>query len=209
MLIIGATGATGRELVRRAEARGRTVTALIRDPGDRALFPATVPTVVGDVLDPASLRSALDGHHEVVSALGVRLGTPPGSVRSTGTANLVAAMTDTGVRRLVAVSTVGVGSSRADQTRLARLLWPRLVGADRLAEAALSEDAITSSDRDWTIVRPPRLLDGPAGAATEVGAHVRLPLSAQLTRADLAAVLLDCLADPATIGATLTAVSRR
>jgi putative NADH-flavin reductase len=208
MLLIGATGGTGREVVRQALDQGERVTVLIRREGDRATLPTEVETVAGDVTDPASLKAALAGQDVVVSALGVRRGQPAGTVRSAGTANLVAAMAATGVRRLLAVSSIGVGSSAAAQTRPARLLWPRLAGPGRIPEASRAEDAIVATSLDWTIIRAPRLVDGPPSGRLAIGESLRLPLGAQLRRADLARALLDSARDDATIGLRTTAITR-
>jgi putative NADH-flavin reductase len=208
MLLIGATGGTGREVVRQALDQGERVTVLIRREGDRATLPTEVETVTGDVTDPASLKAALAGQDVVVSALGVRRGQPAGTVRSAGTANLVAAMAATGVRRLLAVSSIGVGSSAAAQTRPARLLWPRLAGPGRIPEASRAEDAIVATSLDWTIIRAPRLVDGPPSGRLAIGESLRLPLGAQLRRADLARALLDSARDDATIGLRTTAITR-
>jgi putative NADH-flavin reductase len=208
MLLIGATGGTGREVVRQALDQGERVTVLIRRESDRATLPTEVETVAGDVTDPASLKAALAGQDVVVSALGVRRGQPAGTVRSVGTANLVAAMAATGVRRLLAVSSIGVGSSAAAQTRPARLLWPRLAGPGRIPEASRAEDAIVATSLDWTIIRAPRLVDGPPSGRLAIGESLRLPLGAQLRRADLARALLDSVRDDATIGLRTTAITR-
>lgn len=208
MLVIGATGETGREVIRRAVAQGEEVTALIRNITDRPSLPAEVDVVMGDVLDRASLERALAGQEKVISALGVRLGQAAGTVRSRGTATLVAAMAAAGVERLVAISSIGVGSSINAQTWPARLMWPRLAGADRIAEASRAEDAILASSLDFTIIRAPRLIDGPSSGLIAVGDDLRLPLGAQLRRADLAEVLLGSLRDPGTIGRILTALTR-
>lgn len=207
MLLIGATGGTGREVARQALEQGERVTALIRRESDRATLPQQVATVVGDVTDPASLEAALAGQQVVVSALGVRRGQAAGTVRSTGTANLVAAMSAAGARRLLAVSSIGVGSSAAAQTRTARLLWPRLAGPGRIAEASRAEDAIVASSLAWTIIRAPRLVDGPPSGRLAVGESLPLPLSAQLRRADLARALLDSAGDDALIGLRTTALT--
>jgi putative NADH-flavin reductase len=208
MLLIGATGGTGREVVRQAVQRGDQVTVLIRREADRTTLPPQVTAMIGDVTDPASLSAALTGQDVVVSALGVRRGQAAGTVRSAGTANLVTAMAAAGVRRLLAVSSIGVGSSADAQTRPARLLWPRLAGPGRIPEAARAEDAIVASALDWTIIRAPRLVDGPPSGRLEVGESLRLPLSAQLRRADLAQALLDSAGDDTTIGRRTTAITR-
>ena len=69
LLIIGATGPAGREIVSQASAQGHEVTALVRDASKAAFAPA-VKTVVGGVLDLNSLKKALAGQEAVISSLG-------------------------------------------------------------------------------------------------------------------------------------------
>ncbi|AQT80864.1 hypothetical protein B1R94_18740 [Mycolicibacterium litorale] len=208
ILVIGATGGTGRLVVEQARQRGHSVTALVRESTAPAEF-GDADVVVGDVLDPDAIAAALAGIDAVVSCLGVRLGQPAGTVRSTGTANVVAQMGVLGVRRLVAVSTIGVGSSIADQGRVARWMWKRIVGAERLAEADAAEAHIrlAADGLDWTIVRPPRLVDGEAHGGVVVGAAVATGLRSQLTRAALAGVLLDQLDDSRYVGQAVTVIA--
>ncbi len=194
MLVIGATGGTGREVVRQAIARGIPVTALVR--GD-AEPPAGATIVRGEIS-----ADLLRGHDQVISALGVPVGQKAGTRRSDATRALVTAMERAGSRRLVSVSSVGVGESVPAMTRPARMLWPRLAGRDRLAEVERSDRVIRDSDLHWTLVQPPRLVDALPGTPV-VGGRVRL--SSQLSREQLAAVLLDALADAGTIRRTLWA----
>lgn len=103
-------------------------------------------------------------------------------------------MTHHGVPRLVSVSSVGVGDNVSAQSRPARLLWPRIVGPDRLAEAERAEAAVRESGLDWTLVRPPRLVDGGPGPVT-VGPAEPARLGSRIPRGNLARVLLDLLDD--------------
>ncbi|SCL36216.1 Putative NADH-flavin reductase [Micromonospora nigra] len=188
ILLVGATGGTGQAVRVMAGPAGHDVVALVRDPAVTRLPDATV--VNGDARDVAAVSTALAGVDAVVSCLGVRIGQEPGTVRSEGTAALVAAMRAAGVRRLVCVSTVGVGDSVAAQSRPARLLWPRLVGRDRLAEAERAEAAVRGSDLEWTLVRPTRLVDGP-DSRVATGVDVATGLRSQVSRTALARTLLD------------------
>ncbi|GAB3039151.1 NmrA family transcriptional regulator [Mycobacterium bourgelatii] len=210
ILVIGATGGTGAQVVKQALARGHSVKVQVRDRVQAAQFDQA-EVMVGDVRDAAAVDSALSGVDAVVCCLGVRLGQDPGTVRSAGTANLVAQMRRHGVRRLIAVSTVGVGSSVADQSRIARMMWPRMVGRPRLIEADRAEAAIRDGGDElaWTLVRPPRLVDGAGGARLQVGPSVRTGMRSQLARADLASVLLDQVTDERYVGAAVTAVATR
>ena len=103
IVIFGATGGIGRCLVDQALAKGHVVTAAVRDP---ARMPATheqLRVERCDVLDAACVAAAVDGHDAVLCALGTEAGKPT-TVYSAGTANIIAAMEDKGVRRLVIVS---------------------------------------------------------------------------------------------------------
>jgi nucleoside-diphosphate-sugar epimerase len=221
MLVVGATGPTGRLVLRTLldQDPTRPVRALIRDLSQRATLPGEVTTQVADVRDGAAVRTALAGVRTVICCLGVPRGQQVGKVRSDGTANLVAQMRAAGVRRLVAVSSIGLGDDLERLTRPAALFWPRLVGADRLAEAARAERAVTGSDLDWTILRPPRLVDAPAttsgtdlsnSSGRPTGCEPLLPvgLRSQLRRDELARLLVAAATDRSTIGKVLTAASR-
>lgn len=191
LLVIGATGGTGIEVVRLALADGHHVTAFVRDPARLPVQHPALRVVRGDVLDPAALGDALGNAQAVISALGVRLGQAPGTTRSRGTAALVAAMRSAGVERLVAVSTVGTVGSRPAQSTVSRWLLPRLIGAERLAEADAQEAVIAGSRLTWTIVRPPRLTDGAATGRVRAAVGQRTSMRSQIRRADLARFLLD------------------
>lgn len=193
VVMFGSTGGTGRELVEQAIKRGHTVTALVRDPSRTAISDPRVRVVRGDVLDAKTVRAAVDGAQAAISALGVKLGQPPGTVRSEGTSNIAAALSDAGVNRFISVSTVGVGDSFDRLSLAARLLLPRLIGAERLEEARRQERSIEESRLDWVILRPPRLVDGTAKGVYRVGVDLRTGMTSKLTRADLAAALLDQL----------------
>lgn len=193
IVIFGGTGGTGLELLKQAIARGHEVTALVRDPARVGMTDTRLRILKGDVLDPNAVRAAVTGTQAALSALGVRLGQPPGTVRSEGTRNIVAALSDAGVRKFVSVSTVGVGDSVGRLTFWARLLLPRLIGAERLEEAGRQERIIRQSGLDWVILRPTRLVDDPAKGEYRIGLDLRTGMTSKLTRADLAASLLDQL----------------
>src|ERR1035437_2331268 len=111
ILVIGATGPTGRELVSQGVALGHEITAAVRHPESAAL-PAGVRLVRADVNDGASLRAAVDGQDVVISSLGSKLSRKPTNLFSFGTRNLLIAMNDAGVRRLVCITGIGAGDSK-------------------------------------------------------------------------------------------------
>lgn len=150
LLILGATGGTGRRLVAHALERGHRVTALVRSPDK--LEPRDCLTIAGgNPLDETAIRG-LGAHDAVLSVVG-----PPGPGRSLVMRECaracVAAMTAAGARRFVAVS---VALLFRDAGWLAAVLR-RTVLRGTADDAAAMEQIVTESPLDWTIVRPPRL----------------------------------------------------
>ena len=197
VVVCGATGRTGRELVRVALERGHRVTALVHDAhGD--LAPADrLRVTYGDVLVRGTLPPAIEGADAVLWAVGPGSGKTPGLL-GPGIANVAAAMRDAGVRRLVALSSSGVGDQSGDPW------WRRLFA--RSSRTAMAGDlrhmevALRQSGLDWTIVRASKLLDGPARGDCRVGPGYSLPHSTGVARADVAAVMLDQLESEVNVG---------
>src|SRR2546426_8941695 len=111
VLIFGATGRTGRELVRQALERGHEVTAFARNPSALPIRHERLQVVQGDILDKASIERAVAGQDAVISALGART-LRRSTVLSEGTKNILKAMRKHGVNRFVCMSSLGVGDSR-------------------------------------------------------------------------------------------------
>ena len=198
MLVIGDTGATGREEVDQALAAGVAVEVMVRNPADAASFPASVTVHIADVADLVSLANAVAGQSTVISCLGVRPGQTTGTVRSDGNAAIVAAMGTDPSKRLISVSAVGVGSSLKYMSKPLRFMLPLMVGAKRMVEIDKGEQPILASQLNWTIVRPPRLVKGPPTEKWSYSDSLPLVFRSQITRADLAAALLKIITDETT-----------
>lgn len=124
---------------------------------------------------------------------------------STGTANVLDAMRRAGVRRFIGVTALPV-TPRAEVSVLERLVvYPilyRSFGAG-YADMARMEQLLRGSDVDWTVVRPPRLTNGPATGHYRTSLNRHLPRGRTLSRADLAAAMLRLLDDPHTVRTTV------
>jgi putative NADH-flavin reductase len=118
VLIVGATGGLGMEMLRRAPERRHEATALARDPSTVQRQDERLQAVRGDVLDPASVESAVRGQDAVLSALGTPNPRKTSTLLSEGTKNLVDAMKRNGVERLVCVTILGTGDSGRRHGRL-------------------------------------------------------------------------------------------
>lgn len=191
LLILGATGTIGRELVQGALERGHAVTAQTRkgQPG----FPAGVmPAVFDPAGPPEAFVPYLRGQDAVIYALGFR---GRGDVRffSDTTRSLLAAMQATGVRRLVAITGVGAGETRGHGGFLyEHLIYPFFTQA-LYADKDRQEDLIRMSDTDWTILRPAPFRSSPGRepfhVLTEVRSGTRL---SRVTPLEVARMALDC-----------------
>ena len=187
--ILGATGRTGRPLVEELVRRGHHVAAVVRDPAG-AEFSDAVELVPGDVRDADVLRRAVTGADVVVSALGPRKGDA--TLHREVAPLLVAVLEEAGVRRFVGVSGAGVdadGDHKSRRDRIISGIIKRLPG-DAVKDKVLEYGVWRDSGLDWTLVRPPRLQDGPATGAVEHHASTS-PRSTSITRADLAAFIAD------------------
>jgi putative NADH-flavin reductase len=158
LLIFGATGGTGRELVDQALERGHSVTAFARDATALADRDG-LRTLAGDVLDAAAVEGTVAGHDVVLCTIG-KPATNPGKLRSEGTHNIVRAMQTAGPTRLICQSTIGTGNTRALLPPLYRYLLVPTLLRRTFAEHERQETVVRSSQLDWTIVRAAALTDG-------------------------------------------------
>lgn len=202
ILVLGATGPTGRLIVARAVSLGWDVAALVRSP-EKARDLKGASIVVGDARDEAVLRQAMRGREAVVSALG----TPASPFRevtalSTATRAIVGAMKAEGIARLVAITGLGAGDSAGHAGFLFdRLIFPlllRKVYADKNRQEAI----IRGSGLDWTIVRPSILTDKPGGSAVRALTDLSGFKGGTISRADVARFILDQVRDGAWIHKT-------
>lgn len=193
--VIGSTGHTGRHVLDQGRERGHAMVAFTRRPA--ALRDPSVVTVVsGDGRDPAALSAALTGSAAAIAIVGNGRSGPhhAGAVATA----LVAAMAQTGVRRLLTVSAYPVAARRP---RIPVAIIRRVFAAV-YADLAVMEEIVAASGLDWAIIRPGRLTDGPrTGRGTlHRGDMHRVPA---VSRADLASVLLDQAQAPGTAGRAL------
>lgn len=193
LAVLGATGKTGRHVVEQALAKGHQVRALVRNPAKLKVTHPHLTLLTGDATDAAAVRALVEGCDAVVSAMGPADRT---DACSAATANVIAARP----RRYVAVSGAGLdvpGDQKRFVARAVSLMVKTVtpaIFADKVKEHAL----LASSDVKWTLVRPPRLTDKPGTGRWRTS--LEQSPGAQLSREDLAAFVLEVVADDATIG---------
>src|SRR6266498_5346905 len=202
LTVFGATGGIGGHVVRQALDAGHQVTAVVRDPtrfvvSHPALEVATVPGLT----DPEMLRPALKGSDAAISGVGPR-GRKDGPVSSTATRGILRAMEASGVRRFVAVSAVPVGPLPEGESFVNRRILLPFMGVfarDVYADLAAMEDEIRRSATEWTIVRPPKLVNKPLTGKYRTCVGGNVPRGYSISRADVAHAMLAALDDPATV----------
>ena len=161
VIVFGATGDTGRWIIRRAVQEGHDVTAFVRDPGRMRVVHDRVKVVRGDVLDAASVDGAVAGQNAVLSALGSSARNPA-PVLSTGVRHILDAMERHHVRRIVALSAAGALGESAGflfgnlGLRIFRMWLPEVYGAHRKMLEELQRRGV-----DWIAVRAVLLTNAP------------------------------------------------
>lgn len=203
LTVLGATGGTGRHVVRRALDAGHHVTAVVRDPARLAIGAGDrLEVVTADSLDPEAIGPAVSGRDAVIDTLGPRPKDTSG-ICSRGAASAVAAMT-AGARgaRLIVVSGSVHARDAGDGPITRYVLKPvigRLVLKDQVDDFQRTERIVFDSGLRWTVMRPPQLVDGDRRPyRTAIDRNVRGGL--KISRADLADAIMVALADPKTVG---------
>ena len=190
LLVFGASGRTGQEVIRQAAARALQVTAFVRRPDKLRAAAESVSIVTGNVADAGAVHAAVQGHDHVVCALGVAAPLKHDADVIAGIRNILSAMETHGVRRLIYVSFIGVHDSRHAVGFILRYIAP-IPLRHEIRDHEVKEELVRKSPLDWTIVRPPKLTTGPQTGRYRVGENIRtIAPVPMLSRADLADFIL-------------------
>lgn len=194
ILIIGATGGTGRQLVNQALERGYQVTALVRDPSKLRIVSPQLTVLRGDVLDYPSIEAAMKAQEAVISALGHKRYFYPTRIQSEGTRNVLRAMEAQGVSRFVCETALGIGDDAGRMGLNYTLFTIPVILPFYFWDKARQERVVAASSVEWTIVRPGALTNGDRRGNSRHGRGVgSYLLTRRISRADVAAFLLDQL----------------
>ncbi|CAJ0705258.1 hypothetical protein LMG19089_03795 [Ralstonia edaphis] len=198
LALFGATGSTGLHIIEEALKQGYVLSVYTRDAKKLAALAGKVEVVVGDLQDRDAIAKCIQGADAVISALG------PNSFKVEGDrpvmhglSNIMTAMRQLGVRRLLQVSTA---SYRAPQdgfalSSLAGVLFFKVMVRKAYDDIRATGALIANSDLDWTLVRIPFLKDGPANGKIDVGWYGRTKLGSKLSRGNLAEFLVQQITD--------------
>jgi putative NADH-flavin reductase len=196
LLILGATGQTGAELVRQGIARGFDVTALVRSPQKIMIAADRLEVVAGSPLDKEVLTRVLAGKDAVLSALG-HTDLKESYLVTEAAAALLEAMHASAASRLVIVSSTLVAPGGSFLTRI-----PRYLTRHALNDSARMEKVIEPSEVAWTILRLVRLTNKPE-TPYRLFADEPPSVSASISRKTVAACMLDLVSDGSSFRKTL------
>src|SRR5947209_2559919 len=160
LLVLGATGGTGRLVVEQALAAGHSVTALVRSPDKLTLRNPNLLVMAGQATDASDVSRALDGAGAVISTLG-----GSGSLISDSTQAIIYGALEAGVSRVVVLSSFLVERDRFNP--VTRFLTGLAMGS-MIKDKSAGEKALRDSHLDWTIVYASSLTDGPASGSVVV-----------------------------------------
>lgn len=195
ILVIGATGPTGQQIVEQGLAQGHEVTALVRNPDRFQMQHNSLQLVKGDILDPASL-DAVQQQDAVISSLGTKkIGLESVTLLSEGTKNLLRAMERHSVKRLICITGLGAGDSKGHGGLLYDKLILPLILKRIYDDKDRQEAEIRQSNLDWVIVRPGILTNDPAKGNYRVLTDLTGVTAGKISRADVAAFVLQQLTD--------------
>jgi putative NADH-flavin reductase len=195
VVILGATGGTGAELVKQAIEIGHEVTAFVRNPSKLNIKHERLKVVQGDMLDRNSLVNAIRGQDAIISALGSP-GLKKSRDLSEGTRNIIDVMESLGVKRLVFESSVGIGDSLSQTSWFERKIFFPYVLKNIFADKEIQEEYIADSSLDWVIVRPAKLTNGKRRGIYRCDHQINeTAVSRTISRADAADFMLKQIVD--------------
>ncbi|TSA25838.1 MAG: SDR family oxidoreductase [Bacteroidetes bacterium] len=185
--IFGASGRTGILAVYQALDKGHLVTAFSRSAANVTIAHPKITIIEGDVMDYEKVRQAVEGQEAVLVALGME--NKPIRTLSGGTANIIRAMKETGVKRLIVVSSAGILGNDTHPV-FGKIIIPlslKHVFRDKKRQTGL----IRESGLEWVIIRPPRLTQAPKTGKYQLTEG--RPGTRSVPRADVADFMLKLL----------------
>jgi len=199
ILVFGASGGTGLEVVEQALEAGHKVTAVLRQPDKFPIRHEQLRIIKGDVLNPLTYENTFFGMDVVISCLGTR-NREATVVYSQGVTNILQAMQKVGMDRIICLS-AGAVEIAPNTSFLMKFLMKNILQKlfkYSYADMLLMEGILRGSNLNWTVIRPPRLLNGDRTGKYRTSINEFIPHMSTLTRADLADFIIHHLDDEKT-----------
>ncbi|EAZ90807.1 NAD(P)-dependent oxidoreductase [Crocosphaera chwakensis] len=159
LVVFGATGNVGQQVVKQALEQGHEVTAFARNPLKLNIKHPKLTLFQGDVMESARVQQALQGQDIVVCTLGSGKKLT-GTVRSQGTQNIILAMKKCGMKRLICQTTLGLGESWGSLNFYWKYIMFGFILRNVFADHQQQEETVKNSDLEWTIIRPAAFIEG-------------------------------------------------
>jgi putative NADH-flavin reductase len=190
ILVLGASGATGHNLVSQALSQGHFVTSFVRNPSKFNIRNDNVKIIGGDATDYQSVEDAITDQDAVLSALGASGPFKRDFALITGVQNIVTAMTRRNVGRFIYQSFLGVKENRKEMGFLINSIQPIFL-RNIILDHEAKENIIVSSNLSWTIVRCSMLTNGPFTGNYRDGEHITsASIMPSISRPDVADFML-------------------
>jgi putative NADH-flavin reductase len=192
ILLFGATGGTGKEVLLQALEQGHTVTTIVRNPSKINIRLKRLKVIQGDVLT-SNLDFAFANQDAVICCLGTPA-NKAGTLRSQGTKNIINAMKKANISRFICQTSLGYDDSiqvlNCTSFFFKKIIVPYILKATFM-EHHLQEIAIKQSGLNWIIVRPGNLTNGKKTENYKYGfAYSDPTLKVKISRADVANLLV-------------------
>lgn len=203
ILIAGATGGVGRQLIGKLTAQDQEVRALVRDVEQAQQFFGSqecLMLVEGDPNAPITLPKAVVGARAVICAMNAKAPVGengPEKIDYEGVRHLVLAARNASIGRFILVSSLGATHPEHPLNNFGRMLDWKLKG----------EEVLRTSGLNYTIIRPGTLTDEPGGVhGVRIDQGDKIS-SGRISRSDVAALCLAALDDISTYHTTFEAIA--
>ena len=198
VVVIGASGRSGRRAVAHALAAGHEVVSVVRTP---ASAPESTAVAQADAHDADALAAAMAGADAVISTLGHVAKDADPTLLHDGISAIVEAMQRTGVRRIIAIS-AGAPYVAGDDPLARFIAKPilRLVLRANNQDTMAMDAVLAASGLDWTSIRPGRLIPGTGRPEPRIRIDLSVRWHYSTTFDTVGRTAVDALARPDWVG---------
>lgn len=198
IVVLGANGGIGRQVVEMALKQGHHVTAILRNPANLIFTHPNLTVVKGDIMKPETIESCLQNKDAVISAIG-KSSLKKTTLYSQGNKNLLHVLTNAGTTRVFFISASGLEVNPAHSyfMRLAAKFGLQKLLKNMYADLERMEKIIKESCQNWTIMRPPRLTNAPFTGIYRSAVNGFLKAGFSISRADLAHYMISNITNEA------------
>lgn len=189
IIIFGATGGTGQELVKQALEQDYEVTALVRNLKNLKTT-NNLKIIQGDILNLQDVTKAVRKQDVVLCSIGMPA-SDKSTLRADGTANIIKAMQTNGVSRLICQSSLGFGDSKEVLPWHMKYIIVPFILKNAFKDHELQESNIEKSNLEWTIVRPGNLTNSKKTSEYKHGFSSLEKIKLKVSRADVAEFMLN------------------